>query len=392
MTVWRWLGALVCMLGLMVLIGGNLSATAQDKDKAAKDSADKKDTPVKDAPAKDTPAKDTPAKDTPAKDTPAKDAPAKDAPAKDAGKKEEPKVEAGKVLLVWKAFEPKTIFYQELTTKTQQDMKVMGQEISQKQDQTFYLKWTAEDKTKDGNYVVKQEILELKMNINIGGNNISYDSTEEKQPQNPMTDFFKALKTLNLKLTVSPKMEATNIEGQEDFVKKLGATNPQMEPLLKNILSKEALQQMAEPTWGALPDHAVAKGETWSNAKKPNVLKLGPIGTYTTTFTYTYEGEDPKTKLDKITIKSELKYAKPEEKSGLPFTIKDATLASKEGSGVALFDRAKGRFVETTMKMRLEGELTIEVGGMDTKVTLTQNQDAVSKTSDEEPAAIKKKK
>jgi hypothetical protein len=147
---------------------------------------------------------------------------------------------------------------------------------------------------------------------------------------------------------------------------------------------------MAEPTWGALPDHAVAKGDTWGNSKKPSVLNLGPIGTYTTTFTYTYEGEEKG--MDKIGIKAELKYAKPEQKGSLPFTIKDATLSSKDGTGVALFDRAKGRFAETSMKMKLEGELTIEVSGMETKVSLVQNQDAKSTTSDQPPAFAGKKK
>ncbi len=375
MAVWRWFGSLMCMAALMVLVGGSLSVTAQDKDKKV----EKKDEPKKDEPKKEEPKKVEP-----------KAEPKKDEPKKEEPKKEEPKVEAGKTLLTWKAFEPKSVWYQTLVTKTNQDMKVMGQEISQKQDQTFYLKWTAEDKTKDGNFVVTQEIVGLKMSINIGGNTIAYDSTEEKQPANPMTDFFKALLNLKLKLTISPKLEVVGIEGQEDFVKKLGGTNPQMEPLLKNILSKEALQQMAEPTWGALPDHAVAKGETWSNSKKPSVLDLGPIGKYTTTFTYTYEGEE-KGK-DKINIKSELKYTKPDQKNGLPFTIKDATLSSKEGTGYALFDRTKGRFSETNMKMKLEGDLTIEVGGMETKVALTQNQDANSTTQDDEPAAIAKAK
>ena len=132
-------------------------------------------------------------------------------------------------------------------------MKVMGQDISQKQSQTFYLKWTAEDKTKDGNYVVTQEIIGLKMSINIGGTPIAYDSTEEKQSANPMSDFFKTLVGMKLKLTVSPKMEVVSIEGQDEFVKKLSATNPQMESLLKTILSPDALKQMAEPTWGCCP-------------------------------------------------------------------------------------------------------------------------------------------
>jgi hypothetical protein len=351
MTVWRWFGSLVFVAGLLVLAGANLAVTAQDKDKKKDDTAKKED-------------------------------PKKDEPKKEDVKKDDRN-------LVWKAFDPKSVFYQELVTKTTQDMKVMGQEISQKQNQTFYLKWTAGDK-KDGNYVVTQEIIGLNMNINIGGNTIAYDSTEEKQAQNPMSDFFKALLGLKLTLTISPKMEVVKIEGQEDFVKKLGQANPQMEPLLKNILSPDALKQMAEPTWGALPDKKVTKGDTWK--KDNSVLDLGPIGKYTTNFTYTYDGLDEKTKLDKISIKSELKYTKPDMKNGLPFTITDAELKSKDGTGEAYFDREKGRFKETTMKMKLEGDLTIDVGGMQTKVNLVQNQEAISKTSDEPPAALAAKK
>jgi hypothetical protein len=359
MILWRWLGAFVFMAGMAVLLGGNLAVTAQDKDKGE---AKKDDTAKKDEAKQETKKPDEPKKEA---------------------KKDEPKAEPNKAW-PWKMFEPKTVTYQELDTNTTQDMKVMNQEISQKQKQTFYLKWTAEDK-KDGNYVVTQEIIGLKMNINIGGNTISYDSTEEKQPQNPMSDFFKALLGMKLKLTISPQMKVVNVEGQEEFIKKLGGTNPQMEPLLKSILSKDALQQMAEPTWAALPTQDVAVGKSWSNS---STLNLGPIGSYATTFTYTYDGPDEKTKFDKISIKSELKYTKPDTKNGLPFTIKDATLSSKEGTGVALFDKANGRFAESSMKMKLVGDLTIEVGGMDTKVSLTQVQEATSRTTDQPPAAL----
>jgi len=368
MTVWRWLGSIVFVAGMLVLVGTNLSVVAQDKDKKVE--VKKDETPKKDDGKKGEPKKEEVKKEE---------------------KKDAPKTDDGKITLVWKMFEPKTVTYQELTTKTNQDMEVMGQKISQKQNQTFYLKWTAEDKTKEGNFVVTQEIIGLNMNIEIGGNKIEFDS-EKKQPANPMSDFFQALLGLKLKLTISPKMEVVNIEGQEDFVKKLGGTNPQMEPLLKSILSKEALQQMAEPTWGALPTKPVAKGDSWGNKDKPSKLNLGPIGTYTTIFTYTYEGIDEKTKLDKISIKSELTYSKPEQKNGLPFTIEEATLSSKDGKGFALFDRAKGRFAETSMTMDLVGDLTIDVGGMKTKVALIQHQDAQSKTMDDQPAAIAKKK
>src|SRR5579863_1781942 len=132
MNVWRWFGSMVFTAGLMVLIGANLSVTAQDKKVEEKKAEEKKAEPQKvDAPKKDETKKDEAKKDEP--------------------KKEAPKVEAGKERLFFKAFDSKTPFYQELVTSTTQEMTVMGQAISQKQKQVFYLKWTPEDK-KDGNF------------------------------------------------------------------------------------------------------------------------------------------------------------------------------------------------------------------------------------------------
>src|SRR5437016_5093374 len=144
MTVWRWFGSLVFLAGLMVLVGANLAVTAQEKDKGKKDDTAKKD-----------------------------DATKKDETKKSDETKKPDETKKDDRNFIWKAFEPKSVFYQELVTKTKQEMTVMGQKIDQDQRQTFYLKWTAEDK-KDGNYVVNQEIIGLNMDINIGGNRIGY--------------------------------------------------------------------------------------------------------------------------------------------------------------------------------------------------------------------------
>ena len=76
-----------------------------------------------------------------------------------------------------------------------------------------------------------------------------------------------------------------------------------MEPLLKSILTEEALKQMADPTFGVTPPNAVAKGDTW---KKESTLNLGPIGSYKGKYTYKYEGQDEKNKdLAKISVETE---------------------------------------------------------------------------------------
>ena len=65
--------------------------------------------------------------------------------------------------LNWK-FEKDKTFYQEMTTDVTQKMTVMGQEITQKQQQTFYFSWTPKEQ-KDKDWVIQQKITGVKMNI-----------------------------------------------------------------------------------------------------------------------------------------------------------------------------------------------------------------------------------
>jgi hypothetical protein len=343
MNMWRWFGSLVLMTGLFAL-AANLPALAQEKDKE-KDKG--------------------------------KDA----AQASDTEKWE------------WKAFNKKdSKFYQELTTETTQVMKVMGQEVKQEQNQTFFIEWTAQE-PKGDDWIVTQKIIGVKMKINIGGTVISYDSTDPQAPANPMTDFFKALTQAELTLKMNNKtMEVTEVKGATELIDKLGATNTQLAPLLKSILSDAALKQMAEPTWGAFPTGptgpiAVKKGSTWD---KKFTLDLGGIGKYDTKYTYTIDDMTKAT--GKVKIEAKLEYSAPTDKRNLPFAIKSAKLASTDGVGSAVFDREKGRIESSEIKMKLSGELDIDVGGMVTRVELTQDQNSRVKTSDTNPIPAPAKK
>jgi hypothetical protein len=365
MNLWRCFGAFLFLVGVTCLVAnprllGPVSAQEKKKDEADKKAEKKEDT-----------KKDT-----------KQEEPKKTETKKEETKKQEASGPGG----AWKftAFDPDgKPFFQVLETKTKQQMKVMMQEIPQTQEQTFVVEWTPKKKDAEGNYVVSQKIVGIKMNIDIGGNKISYDSTA-KNPKNPMTDFFDQLQKQELEFHITPKLEVKEVKGREEFIKSLGETNPQMMSLLKQILSQDALTKMAEPTWWALPDHAVTKGQTWT---KSSDLNLGPIGKYHTVFTFTYDG--PEKNLEKVGIKADLTYTAPSEKegAGLPFTIKEAKLSSKSATGEAFFDRAKGRFESSKMDMKLEGTLTITVGNMNTDISLVQDQLSTSRTTDSNPWA-----
>ena len=277
-------------------------------------------------------------------------------------------------------------FYQTMATTTTQNMKVQGSDVVQKQDQTFYFKWEVSDVNKQKNTVtLKQKIIGLKMNIDIGGSKIAYDSTaKDSGTNNPLNKFFEALNDSEFTLTLDTKdMKVTNIEGHDAFVKKLTEANPQMKPLLDRILSKKALQDMTEPLFGALPGSKVAKGKDWTRTA---TLDMGPIGKYVTKYTYTYDGPT-KDKNDKISVKTDLKYTPPTDKEagGLPFKIKDAKLEAKDATGTIIYDPKAGMIKSSEMNLTLTGSLTIEIGQQSTTVDLNQTQKTVITTSDKDP-------
>jgi hypothetical protein len=288
--------------------------------------------------------------------------------------------------LAWK-FKKDQEFFQSMKTDTNQTMKVQGTDVVQNQSQTFFFKWKVAD-VKGDDVTLEQTITGLKMTIDIGGSKISYDSTTQDPAAttNPLNKFFASLsdsKTV-FKVTYNTKeMKVKDITGHEEFVKKLSEANPQMKPLLERILSKKALQDMSEPIFAALPGGKKTKGNEWTRKSE---LDMGPIGSYQTTYTYTYDGPD-KDKNEKVNLKTDLKYKAPQDdKAGnLPFRIKSATLEGKDGTGEILFD-AKAGWVKTyKVSQRLVGKLDIEIGQQTTSVDLDQTQKTEITTTEKDP-------
>jgi hypothetical protein len=375
MNGWRWFGTFLLLAGVTALV--NLPAAGQDKDKkggtkAAKDKADAKT----DAKAKEKAKEETAPKEK-AKET-----------GKETGGKGQPE-------FTLKAFEGTTPFYQELNTKTTQKMTVMSMKHEQVQNQTFWFSWTPKEK-KDGKYTVVQKILGVKMDIDIGGNKISYDSTAKDAPKNPMSEFFKALIDQEFTIIIGKdkagKYQVEEVKGVGNLVNKLGNINPQMTQLLKQILTEDTIKQMAEPMLGVIPPNGTPPaGGNWTNT---NTLDMGPIGKYTTKNKYTIEEKGKEKVKDQVPIKVEtdLTYAAPQagEKNALPFKILSAKLASKDSGGTIVYNTDKGRVESADMKINLAGDLNIEIANMQTTVALDQVQDTKLKTMDKNPVPASK--
>jgi hypothetical protein len=343
----RWLMALVALAALV------LSVQAQKKEKE----------PKKEAPKTEKPAPEKPKPGTTA---------------------EAPKETKGETLLKWKFTKDKP-FYQVMTTKTEQTMKVMNNDVKQTQDQTFYFKWTP-IKQEGDNWIIQQKIEGVKLSIDIGGSKVEYNSTAPTTSNSQLNDFFKL--TLNTKT-----MKVTKVEGREKFVETLVKANQQMKPLLERLLSEKAMIDMAEPTFAVVSEKEVKKGDSWT---RNSTLDMGPIGKYENIYKYTFEGPDKNDKkLDTIKVDTTMVYKPPQvdtNTSGLPFKITGADLKSKESTGTITFNPEKGQVQSSDVKLELSGKLKIQIGGTTTDVELSQVQTTRVETSDKSQLPVPAKK
>jgi len=289
-------------------------------------------------------------------------------------------------------------FYTEMTTQVVQQIKVQGQDLPQRQKSTFYYAWTPvkDEKVKEGaeevtKWTVKQKIEGLKMEIDISGNPINYDSTKADTTGaggNPgLVEFFKGLKDSEFTATLGKNYKVEKVDGKDAFIAKLGAGSQQMDNLLKRVMTDDALKEMTDPTFKLFPDAPKKKGDKW---EKKSTLNLGPIGTYDLVYKFTYaepDKEGAKKDWDKIEVETTVNYTAPAAAAGdgLLFRIKEGSKLTSDAAGskgVLYYNAAKGRIEEATIKIKLKGDLTVVIGGTDTKVELTQEQETTIKNAD----------
>ena len=375
------------MLRLLAVFGlaGVMFATtaAQEKKDPPKDPAPKTEA------KKDDPKKEEPKVET-KKEEPKKEAPKAETPKKEEPKKEEPKKEAapaaGDNELAWK-FTKDVPFFQEMTTKTIQNIKVQGLDVGQNQEQTFYFKFLPQTQAAD-KWIVQQTIEGVKMKIDIAGNPVSYDSTNEVAApgtNTALTEFFKALKGSQFTLTIAKDYTVEKVDGRDEFVKKLVAANKQLEQLLNKILGEEAMKQMADPTFGVVPKEKKKIGDKWDRKVK---LVLGPLGSYENT--YNFEWKKTTGDVAEIAVGVVLVYtAPPADAAGetLPFKIKEGKLVQDtdpkaKNGGTILFNTKTGRIDSSDVTVKMTGNLKLDIAGTVTDVTLTQEQTTTVKTQD----------
>jgi hypothetical protein len=283
-------------------------------------------------------------------------------------------------------FEKGRTFYQEVTTHTSQIMTVMGTEVKQTQVQTFVMSWTPEKQDGD-RWVLRHKIEAIKMEISFGGDPITYDSTKPKAAKGGLDDLFGALIGNELRITLDKGFQVVRVEGREELIKKLSSDKPERQALIRDLLSEEAVKEMANPMVIAAPRRKVEKGDYWVREKTTD---LGAVGRWVGNWQYVHAGKE--NKLIKLKLEAiKFEYQPPKEGAGgaIPFRVTSSNVKVKNTAGMILFDPEKGCLHSAEMKMDMEGDMTIDISGQETKLHLVQTQKTTYKVSDTNPVTKK---
>ncbi len=294
---------------------------------------------------------------------------------------------SAKIPIAATALEPNSApFFQEVRTEDTKILKLLGQEITQKQDCTFYLKWTPEARDAAGNLVVAMRVIGVKLFVDIGGNRVEFDSTLPGGGANANKAFVPlvaALMNQDHAFTIRP----ANLEVLK--IQRRGAPLPNV-PAIKELIEAtilgngEDLRSTMLPWWG-LPTAPGALDKGWMRKDR---CDLGPIGGYDIQSTFTYTGVNAE-QLDRIKLDLRILNVAPRQVANLPFSIKDASFKARTGSGEILYDPARGRTVASRVTLRLQGTVTIEVSSMAAEITLDQNVRMRMRCHDFNPLARK---
>ncbi len=234
-------------------------------------------------------------------------------------------------------------------------------------NQTMDMRWKIADvDASTGDATMSQTIDRVQMNSQGGPFGVfEYDSAGDKVPESPlgktMAEVFRRMigEEFGVHMKTTGKIDQVTIpQSLIDGLKKAGSAG--------NALDETTLKQMMTQSAITLPEKTLNSGDKWDSVQQ---VELG-FGTMTVKSELTYQGIDPSTGHAKIAM---IPVISVEPKPGADVTL---TLTKSAGTGIVLFDIAKGRIAKSdldlTMQMQVKsfGQLIDQTIKQTTSMTL----------------------
>jgi len=224
----------------------------------------------------------------------------------------------------------------------------------------------------DGTLAIVEKVESLQSELDLNGTKLQFDSANPDKkadlPQlEPLLDLYRAVVKFPMTRTLEAKTnKLKSVTLPVGEFEKLGEA-------AKDRFSSEKLKKATEQALVFLPDGPVKVGDKWERATEAD-LGGGQLMSFRTTYEYLGTVEQDGATLDKIEGKAfEVSFAIV----GNPMLqVTKSDLKIKESATTHLFDRERGHLVSKNAKVRIDGPITLVIGGMELegKVDLTMEE------------------
>lgn len=224
----------------------------------------------------------------------------------------------------------------------------------------------------DGTLAIVERVESMQTELDLNGTKLQFDSVNPDKkadiPQlEPLLDLLRAAVKLPMTRTLEEKTnKLKSITLPEGEYEKLGeAAKDRFDPV--------KLKKATEQALAYLPDGPVKVGDKWERATEVN-LGSGQLMSFLTKYEYLGTVEQDGVTLDKIGGKAFEVSLSIVGNPALQLTKSD--LKVKESATTHLFDRERGVLVSKVGKVRIDGPLTLVIGGMELegKLDLTMEE------------------
>jgi hypothetical protein len=262
------------------------------------------------------------------------------------------------------------------TSKTNQVLTLMGQQIETQSNQTVTSSSTVGKKREDSSVPVEQKVESLRVELSLpGGINVTYDSSDPNAKiDNEQLAFLEEVFKLSSQISYTVVLEKENkvkaIEGTEKLLEKADKLSPMARDAIRSRVESDKLKVSFEQEMRHLPDVLTRPGESW---ERTEVLDLGSGQTLTFQKKYEYVGTEKKgdKTLDKISVKTLKADLKQDPAVAAPIKLVKCELKVESSDGTILFDREEGQLVSSHGKFRVKGDdLTFSINGNEIPGTL----------------------
>lgn len=247
------------------------------------------------------------------------------------------------------------------TAKTKQTLTIAGMDVETSNEAFIVSRSKSGTRSTEGVLVTEDKIDTLQTTLKVQGQEVQFDSgNPDKKADNallePVLDMFRATYRMTPRTHRDKDNKVVKVEFPEEEFNKLSDA-------VKKEFDAEKRKEQAQQETAFLPGKAVKMGDTWEHT---STTSLGGGQTMEFGNEYTYAGtvkEGDKT-LHKITSKTKTVKYMLDPNAETPLKVTASELKPTESAGEILIDLEQGQVTKTTNKIRIQGDMSLSIGGM----------------------------